>query len=94
MKAQVKSKLDLEKRTALQDVIPLDTPFLLYVDPSSACNFRCQFCPTGHIDLLKKSGYRRRVMNLPLFEKLLSDLEAFPQALRVMHSTRPSAGLP
>jgi radical SAM protein with 4Fe4S-binding SPASM domain len=88
MKAQVKSKLDLEKRTALQDVIPLDTPFLLYVDPSSACNFRCQFCPTGHIDLLKASGYRRRVMNLPLFEKLLSDLEAFPQALRVMRMNK------
>lgn len=88
MKAQVKSKLDLEKRTALQDVIPLDTPFLLYVDPSSACNFRCQFCPTGHLDLLKQSGYRRRVMNLALFEKLLRDLGAFPQALRVMRMNK------
>ena len=84
MKAQVKSKLNLEQRTALQDVIPLETPFLLYVDPSSACNFRCQFCPTGHIDLIKASGYRRRVMDLQLFEKLLRDLAAFPQVLRVM----------
>jgi len=74
MRAQVKSKLDLEERTTLQDVIPLETPFLLYVDPSSACNFRCQFCPTGHIDLLKASEYKRRVMNLGLFEKLLTDL--------------------
>lgn len=88
MKAQVKSKLDLEKRTALQGVIPLDTPFLLYVDPSSACNFRCQFCPTGHLDLLKQSGYRRRVMSLTLFEKLLKDLEAFPQDLRVMRMNK------
>lgn len=88
MKAQVKSKLNLEERTALQDVIPLETPFLLYVDPSSACNFRCQFCPTGHIDLLKASEYKRRVMSLRLFEKLLQDLEAFPQALRVMRMNK------
>lgn len=88
MKAQVKSKLNLEERTALQDVIPLQTPFLLYVDPSSACNFRCQFCPTGHIDLLKASEYKRRVMDLRLFEKLLQDLKAFPQALRVMRMNK------
>ncbi len=88
MKAQVKSKLNLEERTALQEVIPLETPFLLYVDPSSACNFRCQFCPTGHIDLLKASEYKRRVMNLRLFEKLLRDLEAFPQVLRVMRMNK------
>ena len=47
MKAEIKSKLNLDQRVALQEVIPLETPFLLYVDPSSACNFRCQFCPTG-----------------------------------------------
>jgi len=88
MKARVQSKLNLEGRTPLQDVIPLATPFLLYVDPSSACNFRCQFCPTGHIDLLKASEYKRRVMGLPLFEKLLKDLEAFPQALRVMRMNK------
>jgi radical SAM protein with 4Fe4S-binding SPASM domain len=88
MKAQLRSKLDLEKRTPLQDVIPLETPFLLYVDPSSACNFRCQFCPTGHLDLLRASNYKRRVMDLPLFEKLLRDLDAFPQALRVMRMNK------
>jgi radical SAM protein with 4Fe4S-binding SPASM domain len=58
------------------------------VDPSSACNFRCQFCPTGHIDLLKASEYKRRVLDLSLFEKLLKDLEAFPQALRVMRMNK------
>ena len=88
MKAQVKSRLDLEEPTALQKVIPLETPFLLYVDPSSACNFRCQFCPTGHIDLIKASGYKRRVLSLRLFEKLLKDLEAFQQPLKVMRMNK------
>ena len=88
VKAAVKSKLNLEKRTALEEVIPLETPFLLYVDPSSACNFRCQFCPTGHIDLVQAADYKRRVLDLRLFEKLLTDLGAFPDPLRVMRMNK------
>jgi radical SAM protein with 4Fe4S-binding SPASM domain len=88
MKAKLKSKLDLEERVALQDVIPLDTPFLLYVDPSSACNFRCDFCPTGHVDLIKASGYRRSVMPFPLFEKLVADLAEFSQPIKVMRMNK------
>lgn len=88
MKAEIKSKLNLEQRVALQEVIPLETPFLLYVDPSSACNFRCQFCPTGHKDLLRASEYKRSVLDLGLFEKLLRDLEAFPEPLKVMRMNK------
>ena len=84
MKAKVKSKLNLERRVALQDVVPLDTPFLLYVDPSSACNFKCQFCPTGHTDIIKESDYKRNVMKIALFEKLIDDLSAFPKPIKVM----------
>lgn len=88
MKAEVRSKLNLEQRSKLEDIIPLETPFLLYVDPSSACNFRCAFCPTGHRDLVKASDYKRSVMGLELFEKLVRDLEAFPQPLRVMRMNK------
>ncbi|MDH5358803.1 MAG: SPASM domain-containing protein [Gammaproteobacteria bacterium] len=88
MKAEVKSKLNLEQRVALQDVIPLESPFLLYVDPSSACNFRCQFCPTGHKDLVKNSDYRRSAMNYGLFEKLVDNLSAFSQPLKVMRMNK------
>jgi radical SAM protein with 4Fe4S-binding SPASM domain len=88
MKAEIKSKLNLEQRVALQEVIPLETPFLLYVDPSSACNFRCQFCPTGHRDLVEASNYKRSLLDLALFEKLIRDLEAFPQPLKVMRMNK------
>lgn len=88
MKAELKSKLNLEQRSKLEELIPLETPFLLYVDPSSACNFRCQFCPTGHKDLLRASNYKRSVMQLELFEKLLRDLEAFARPLRVMRMNK------
>jgi radical SAM protein with 4Fe4S-binding SPASM domain len=88
MKAKIKSKLNLDGRVALQDVIPLSTPFLLYVDPSSACNFSCQFCPTGHRDLLKASEYTRSVMKFELFEKLIQDLDVFPEPLKVMRMNK------
>lgn len=88
MKAEIKSKLNLEQRVALEEVIPLETPFLLYVDPSSACNFRCQFCPTGHIDLVKASQYKRSLLDMALFEKLLRDLEDFPEPLKVMRMNK------
>ncbi|MDH5640816.1 MAG: radical SAM protein, partial [Nitrospira sp.] len=88
MNAKVQSKLNVDGRVALQDVIPLDTPFLLYVDPSSACNFACQFCPTGHRDLLRASEYKRSVMHLALFEKLIRDLEEFRQPLKVMRMNK------
>ena len=88
MKADVKSKLNIEGRTPLQDVIPLESPYLLYVDPSSACNFKCQFCPTGHKDLITQSDYKRNVMSFELFEKLIDNLSAFSEPLRVMRMNK------
>ena len=47
MKAEIKPRIELENRTKLEEVIPLATPFVLFVDPSDICNFHCKFCPTG-----------------------------------------------
>ena len=66
------------KKVKLSDSVPLPAPFLVYVDPSSACNFRCKFCPTGHKDLLKQVNRKPTIMEFSLFEKILSDLEEFP----------------
>ncbi|ATX78638.1 radical SAM additional 4Fe4S-binding SPASM domain-containing protein [Mariprofundus aestuarium] len=88
MKAKVESKLNLQNRTDLQSVIPLATPYLLYVDPSSACNFQCRFCPTGHKDIINGAGYRRGVLDMQLFRKLLDDLGQFEQPLRVMRMNK------
>ena len=43
MKAQISPRIDLVNRTKLEEVIPLDTPFVVFVDPSDACNFKCKF---------------------------------------------------
>lgn len=84
MKAQLKPRINLEERTPLQDVIPLQTPFVVFVDPASACNFICPFCPTGHRQLIDETGRFKGVMRLELFHKIIDDLGEFDQSIKVL----------
>lgn len=84
MSAQLKPRINLEGRTALETVIPLETPFVVFVDPASACNFSCPFCPTGHHDLIKATGRFQGIMKLPLFRKIIDDLSEFPNPIKVL----------
>lgn len=84
MKAQLKPRINLEGRTPLETVIPLDTPFVLFVDPASACNFACPFCPTGHDDLISATGRFQGIMKLPLFQKIIDDLGEFSKPIKVL----------
>lgn len=84
MKAQLKPRINLEDRTPLQEVIPLATPFVVFVDPASACNFHCPFCPTGHRDMIDKTGRFQGVMKLPLFKKIVDDLADFDKPIKVL----------
>ena len=56
MKAEYAPRIDLKNRTKLENVIPLKTPYVIFVDPSDACNFKCRFCPTSDRKLMKKVG--------------------------------------
>jgi radical SAM protein with 4Fe4S-binding SPASM domain len=84
MKAEFKPRINLEGRTPLQDVIPLSTPFVVFVDPASACNFSCPFCPTGHSDLINATGRFQGVMKLPMFKKIVDDLKEFKNPIKVL----------
>ena len=84
MKAVIKPRINLEGRTALETVIPLATPMVLFVDPASACNFQCSFCPTGDRALIAETGRFQGVMSLELFKKVIDDLAAFDRPLKVL----------
>ncbi len=84
MKAELKPRINLEGRTALETVIPLATPFVLFVDPSSACNFQCTFCPTGDRALIRGTGRFQGALKLDLFQKIIDDLDDFDHPLKVL----------
>lgn len=84
MKAQIKPRIQLENRPKLETLIPLATPFIVFVDPASACNFKCVFCPTGDHDLIAKTGRFVGAMKWDLFCKIVDDLEEFDQPIRVL----------
>lgn len=79
MKATEGSRIRTEKRTPLQKVIPLDTPFHIFVDPSAACNFSCKFCFNRN----KKNTFHK-IMEYDLFVKIVNDLKEFPGKLKVL----------
>jgi radical SAM protein with 4Fe4S-binding SPASM domain len=84
MKAQLKPRIDLEGRTPLENVIPLSTPFIVFVDPASACNFKCTFCPTGHRDLIAETGRFQGAMKFEVFRKVVDDLAEFDKPIKVL----------
>jgi radical SAM protein with 4Fe4S-binding SPASM domain len=74
-----------QPRCRLAENLPLDTPFSVQIDPSSLCNFRCRFCPTGHPELLSNVGRSAgQLMSWPLFEKIVSELELFPRPIKTI----------
>jgi radical SAM protein with 4Fe4S-binding SPASM domain len=84
MKAEIKPRIELENRTKLEEVIPLDTPFLIFLDPSDLCNFKCKFCPTGDSALLKEVKRRPGLMDFGLYKKIIDDLCAFEKPVKVL----------
>ena len=72
-------------RTALQEVIPLETPYLLFIDPSSVCNFRCKFCPCGGANKQVWSAEKRTsILPYDLYRKIIDDVAEFPGKLKTL----------
>lgn len=84
MRAKNSPRINLEGRTKLETVIPLSTPFVLFVDPSSVCNFQCIFCPTGDRRLIKDTGRSQELMKISLYQKIINDLQEFDKPLKVL----------
>jgi MoaA/NifB/PqqE/SkfB family radical SAM enzyme len=84
MKAEIKPRIALKDRTKLETVIPLDVPFVIYVDPSDACNFRCKFCPTSDVRLMKQVGRSLKVMDFDLYKKIIDDIGQFARPIKTL----------
>lgn len=79
-----KPRIDLENRTKLETVLPLSTPFVIFIDPSDACNFKCSFCPTGDTKLMKEVGRPLKQLSWDLYTKIIDDICEFDQKVKVI----------
>lgn len=84
MKAKFEPRIDLANRRKLEEVIPLNSPFVVFVDPSDACNFKCRFCPTSDRQLMKEVSRPWKQMSFDLFKKIANDLKCFSPKVEVL----------
>lgn len=77
-------RIDTKNRTKLETVIPLSTPFIIFIDPSDACNFKCSFCPTGDRKLMKKINRPFKNMDFSLYKKIIDDLNEFENPIKAI----------
>lgn len=80
----IQTRLRNDKRQSLGNKIPLDTPYVLLIDPSNHCNLRCNFCPTGHDVLIQETKRCQTVLDFELYKKIIQDTNDFPETIQVL----------
>lgn len=80
MKSELRAQFNYAKRISLEQAVPLNSPLVIYVEPSSYCNLECRFCPqhTG------KGQFEKFNMSVDLFKKVLEDIKEFPRKPELM----------
>ena len=67
-------------RKPLQELVPLRTPMRLEIDPSSICNFKCDFCFQHRV-----KNFHGTLLTRELFEKILSQVLEFEDPIKVLY---------
>lgn len=75
---------DVGEHVPLVDLLPLAGPLSVLVDPSSVCNLRCNYCPTGHPELAA-GRLERGLMRREVFTRIVDGLREFPRKLNTLH---------
>ncbi len=55
------SALRSAKRQNLSEIVPLNRPFTIYLEPTNVCNFSCSYCPVHFEDYFERSGGRSKL---------------------------------
>ncbi|GAU75654.1 radical SAM/SPASM domain-containing protein [Fusibacter sp. 3D3] len=88
MKSNIMPLYGLE-RTKLAEAVPLETPFSIFVFPTTFCNFRCNYC--GHSMGLSKMknlyDFEPQHMEMSVYLKVIEQLKAFPSKLKLLSLT-------
>jgi len=75
-------KGNLEKKILLHEVIPVDTPLGITIEPSAVCNLKCYFCKTH--SLLKSDAKKTGIMSRKTMDLLIEQLKKFPKPIKLL----------
>ena len=71
------------KRVELGKVLPLNTPFSVYIYPIYSCNFKCGYCIRSlSSDELTKKGLNNKILNMENFKQIVENLKEFPERIK------------
>ena len=65
-----------KNRLTLRDVVPLDVPLCICIEPTNICNFKCLMCWQSTTEYTKHGGPFGNMTD-ELFDKLLEDMKEF-----------------
>lgn len=67
-------------RVPLFPLIPLERPFAPMIEMSTACNFRCKFCPRAMDSEIARVGFERKFMKKEFIMRCIDELAEFPRS--------------
>lgn len=71
-----------KERHRLEDVLPLEFPYSLAIDPCNLCNFKCKFCAMQSSE--EDRSYKKQFMDFNLYKKIIDDLSRMSAKLKVL----------
>lgn len=66
-------------RVYLKDVLPLDTPFKIEIEPASSCNFKCIYCRHSSVKI------ESEFMTMETFDKIIEGAKKFKNKIKTFN---------
>lgn len=88
MSAEIKPICGLD-RVKLADAVPLDTPFSMFVFPTTYCNFKCNYCghSLGPVRMKEQYGFSPQTMDWDTFSAVVEQAKQFSRPLKLLSLT-------
>ncbi len=67
-------------RKPLWELLPLEQPLRINIDPCDVCNIKCDFCFQS-----KSKEFKGNIMTVEMFEKIITQLKEFADPINVIH---------
>lgn len=88
MASEIKPICGLD-RVKLSEVIPLSTPFTLFIFPTTFCNFKCNYCghSLGMKEMKERYGFKPQNMSMVTLKVLIEQAKQFPEKFKMISLT-------